>query len=33
MRSKVKVSEYGGFTKVKFSELYPHLIFGGSTMG
>lgn len=33
IRSKVTPSEYGGFSKLKFSEVYPHVIYAGSTLG
>jgi WD40 repeat protein len=33
IRSKVTPSEYGGYTTVKFSQIYSHVLYAASTLG
>jgi len=33
LRSKVTPQEYGGYSKVGFSKLNPHVLYAGSTLG
>lgn len=33
MRSKVQPSEYGGYTKIAFSTIQPHILYAASTLG
>ena len=33
MRSKIQPVEYGGYTKIQFSVLHPHLLYAAGTFG